>query len=268
MDDVFGQGEHAVRFEWGPSGATTVRADVNVVVDVLSFTTSVSIAVERGMRVHPCRWHDVRARELADEHDAVLAVGRLEGRRTHPWGVLPSLSPASLLACEPVRRLVLPSPNGSTIAALLDDGGSAVAAGCLRNAAGVAEWLARTLDDGLSVAVVAAGERWQHDDSLRPCLEDHLGAGAVLSHLVALGHGAALSPEARAAAALFDVSAGRLAGALHACAGGRELTAKGFAQDVEVAAELSVSTVVPVLVDGAFVAASSPVSAPGGSTGA
>jgi 2-phosphosulfolactate phosphatase len=77
MADLFGQGGFGLRMDWGPVGARAARADVSVVVDVLSFSTSVCIAVERGMRVYPYRWMGARAAEFAREHDAVLAVGRL-----------------------------------------------------------------------------------------------------------------------------------------------------------------------------------------------
>lgn len=254
MADLFGQGDFEVRFDWGPAGARATEADVAVVVDVLSFSTSVSIAVGRGMAVYPFRWNDARAEAFAAERGAHLAIGRLEASRDGL--VAPSLSPAALLACPPVARLVLPSPNGSTIAALLRDRGTTVAAGCLRNAAAVARWLARALGTGHSVAVIAAGERWSQDDSLRPALEDNLGAGAILSGLVALGYGNRMSPEARSSAGLFEVSLAGLVDRLHDCVGARELTGKGFGSDVEVAADLDASTVVPVLTEGAFVAAS------------
>jgi 2-phosphosulfolactate phosphatase len=65
--------------------------------------------------------------------------------------------------------------------------------------------------------VIAAGERWRYDDSLRPAVEDHLGAGAILSALVALGHGDGFSPEARAAVDLFDASLGSLDERMHNC---------------------------------------------------
>ncbi|MDP9822983.1 hypothetical protein [Nocardioides massiliensis] len=55
MADLFGQGEFGVRLDWGPTGAQATRADVAVVVDVLSFSTPVTVAVERGMRVFPYR---------------------------------------------------------------------------------------------------------------------------------------------------------------------------------------------------------------------
>jgi 2-phosphosulfolactate phosphatase len=97
------------------------------------------------------------------------------------------------------------------------------------------------------VAVVAAGERWP-DDTLRPAVEDLWGAGAVL----ALLDEGELSPEARLAADAFRAVEPSLPTALRGCASGRELAAAGFAEDVDVAAELDVSSVVPVLSDGAF----------------
>ncbi|MDT9592352.1 2-phosphosulfolactate phosphatase [Nocardioides zeae] len=255
MTDLFGQGGHQVRLDWGPTGAVVARADIAVVVDVLSFSTSVTVAVERGMRVYPYRWRDERAGEYAASRDAVLAVGRLEAARSGATPA-PSLSPAGLLRCAPAPRLVLPSPNGSTIAAALAGAGSRVVVGCLRNARAVARWLVPELDAGHSVVVVAAGERWTEDDSLRPALEDHLGAGAVVSALAATGHGSGLSPEARAAAELFDVARTTLTERLRDCVGGRELYAKGFGADVDVAAAFDVCDVVPVLEDEAFAATS------------
>ena len=58
------QAGHRIRLEWGPTGAAVIarRADVAVVVDVLSFTTTVTVAVERGITVYPFRWRDERVR--------------------------------------------------------------------------------------------------------------------------------------------------------------------------------------------------------------
>ena len=161
-----------------------------VVVDVLSFTTTLTVAVERGIVVYPFRWKDERATAYAEERDAVLAVGRSQP------GV--SLSPASVrAAAEGVERLVLPSPNGSTISLGLAESGATVVGASLRNRSAVARWL----PTGARVAVVAAGERWP-DGSLRPAVEDLWGAGAVLAALVDLG-ATDLSPEARVAEQAF-----------------------------------------------------------------
>lgn len=250
---LLGQADHDVRLDWGPIGAAATGADVCVVVDVLSFSTSVSVAVDRGTEVLPYAWRGPDAQEYAARHDAVLAVGRLESLRDGTV-VAPSLSPAGLLAADPLPRLVLPSPNGSTIAALARDRGATVVAGCLRNAGAVAGSLAEALGAHRSIAVVAAGERWP-DGSLRPALEDHLGAGAILSALLRLAPGARPSPEAAAAATLFESARDRVPQWLGECVGSRELAGKGFAEDVEIASALDATGVVPVLVDAAFVAA-------------
>ena len=222
-----------VSCEWGPHGAA--GGGTVVVVDVLSFTTSVGVAVERGTAVLPCPWRDPRADDLAARFGAVLAVGRRETTPAHPW----SLSPAALRRAPAPERLVLPSPNGSAVAAAATD---TVVAASLRNAAAVAAWLR---DRPGPVRVVPAGERWP-DGSLRPALEDLLGAGLVLAGLD-LGDA---TPEALAAAALaraVDVPA-----LVRGCTSARELVDGGFGDDVEVALEMGTSDVVPVLVDGAF----------------
>lgn len=253
VDPAHRQGAHRVRLEWGPTGAAAVAAgcDVAVVVDVLSFTTTLTVALDRGITVLPYAWRDSRAGEHAAAHDAVLAVGRLEAREW-PGGV--SLSPASLAALGPdhgIERLVLPSPNGSAISFALRDSGCVVVGASLRNARAVGEWLAPQVESGALVAVVPAGERWP-DGSLRPAVEDLWGAGAVLMSLGRYVDMSAWSPEARVAAAAYDAVRARLGDELIASAGGAELVGKGFASDVWVAAESDVSDVVPVLDGSAF----------------
>lgn len=254
------QSTHRIRLEWGPTGAAAVPADYAVVVDVLSFTTTLGVALERGIEVFPFRWRDARAAEHALRHGATLAVGRFEamsrGDARHV-----SLSPASLAEVMGVERLVLPSPNGSTIAFALADSGAQVVGACLRNAGAVARWLAPRVADGASVVVVPAGERW-HDDTLRPAVEDLWGAGAVLSALVDLVEGPSqASPEARTAAAAWQAAV--LPADLLTCASGIELADAGFVADVEIAAQHDVSEVVPVLVGESFRdAAALPSSAP------
>jgi 2-phosphosulfolactate phosphatase len=239
---------HRIRFDWGPTGAAAIAegADVAVVIDVLSFTTTLCVAVDRGMTVLPYRWRDERAAAYAEERAATLAVGRLEGRALPPSSAV-SLSSAAMSQVSGVSRIVLPSPNGSSISFGLADSGCTVVGACLRNRTAVAAWLAAR---GGTVAVVAGGERWP-DGSLRPAVEDLWGAGAVLALLPRED----LSPEARVAADAFLAVEASLADSVHGCASGRELSAVDFADDVAVAAELDVSDVVPVLSDGEFRAA-------------
>jgi 2-phosphosulfolactate phosphatase len=242
-----GQSAYARRLDWGLDGARALVADARlgdtaVVVDVLSFTTTLTIAVEQGIVVTPYPWHAADAPSYAAARGATLAVGRREGLAS---GAV-SLSPVSFLGSPDVARVVLPSPNGSAIAFALADAGVTVVGACLRNAGAVAHWLQEHA--GARVSVVAAGERWP-DGGLRPAVEDLWGAGAVLR---SLGDDGA-SPEARAAAAAFAAVRERLTDELRACASGRELVADGFTADVDLAADLDASAVVPVLDDDAFV---------------
>ena len=221
-----------VELEWGAEGINALgpTADVIVIVDVLSFSTCVDVAVGRGATVYPYAWRDGTAERFAVEHSAQLATKRGDG------GL--SLSPASLDELRPGERVVLPSPNGSTLSLTAREHGI-VLTGCLRNAAAVAH---ASLALGRSIAIVPAGERWA-SGHLRPALEDLLGAGAITSHFDSRH----LSPDARAAAAAFHGARLHLASTLLNCPSGRELCDIGFQRDVEIAAMLDVSTTVPRL---------------------
>ncbi|MQW77120.1 2-phosphosulfolactate phosphatase [Nocardioides sp. dk4132] len=232
----------AVRFDWGLPGALAQDTDVTVVVDVLSFTTTLTLALEHGIEVFPFGSNDLRATNYALTRGAMLAVGR---GRALPGEV--SLSPSSLSSADlGMHRLVLPSPNGSSICFALAAArpGSTVLAASLRNADAVADAVREEVAAGRTVTLVAAGERWP-DRSLRPAVEDLWGAGAVLRKLTARGVDD-LSVEARVAASAYDAVAGTLRRDLLDCASGRELCDRGFARDVEIAAGTG-SRVVPRL---------------------
>ena len=95
--------------------------------------------------------------------------------------------------------------------------------------------------------MIPCGERWP-DDSLRPAVEDLIGAGAIISHL-----GGSKSPEARVAEAVFEASRTDLARTVAACASGQELIQRGFAADVDLASRLDCSESVPLLQDESYV---------------
>ncbi|MGH8876071.1 MAG: 2-phosphosulfolactate phosphatase [Stackebrandtia sp.] len=246
MSDWFTQDGYGVRFGWGPDEARVLShpEGATVIVDVLSFTTAVSVVVDNGGVVYPYRWRDETAADYARQLRAELASSRRQGDDASPW----SLSPAALRDAPAVDRLVLPSPNGATIAASVDE--STVVAACLRNATATAAWLGAQGFGTVRrpVAVIAAGERWPHG-GLRPALEDLLGAGAVLSALAVVP--GAHSPEAAATRAVFRATTD-VADAVRGCGSGVELTDRGFAADVDVALEVDASTTVPVIVDGGF----------------
>ena len=124
------QADFDLRCEWGLHGlhATTGAIDAIVIVDVLSFSTAVDVAVSNGAIVLPYRWQDESAPGFARQQGAVLASGRHPGQY--------SLSPASLRSVPAGTLLVLPSPNGSTLS--LSTRGIPTFTACLRNARSVA----------------------------------------------------------------------------------------------------------------------------------
>jgi 2-phosphosulfolactate phosphatase len=229
------QDDSDIRCEWGSAGLTHCLAssEAVIIVDVLSFSTCVDVAVSQGAQVYPFGTADDSAVAFAEAQGAILAS------RDRRVGF--SLSPASLRSLPAGARLVLPSPNGSALS--LATGRLPTFAGCLRNAAAVAG-AARA--SGRRITVIAAGERWP-DGSLRFALEDLLGAGALIGHLVGTQ-----SPEAMAAVALFSALESRLPEVLRSCASGRELIERGSADDLPIAAALNASDAAPVLVGGAY----------------
>jgi len=111
---AFDQSGFTVRVEWGERGLSALAAttDVLVIVDVLSFSTATEVAVSRGAIVLPFASRDAAAAAtFAEQQDALLAVPRQRVSNAHTY----SLSPASLQHLPRDTRLVLPSPNGSTL---------------------------------------------------------------------------------------------------------------------------------------------------------
>ena len=235
----FSQEAWTCRCEWGPGAvAALAAADVTIVVDVFSFTTCVDVATSRGASILPYAWNDASAAEFACSQRAELAGRRRQAKY--------SLAPESYLEAQAGLRCVLPSPNGAQVTLAAARTPSVVLAGSLRNARAVAE-AARQL--GRTFNVVPAGERWP-DGSLRPALEDWLGAGALLRGLPG-----SRSPEAESAVALFERHSERLVEALDHCGSGRELDGRGHARDKFIAGQLDVSSCVPRFDGIAFVAA-------------
>src|SRR5262249_43652685 len=168
---LFDQSSYSIRCEWGEKGIKVLApiSDVVVIVDVLSFSTSVEIATAQGATVYPYRWNDDSA------HDFARSVGAVVADKNNQSGY--RLSPTSLQNLPPNIRLVIPSPNGSQLS--LSTGTTPAIAGCLRNCRAVAE---AALAKGKKIGVIAAGEQWT-DGTLRPCLEDLIGAGAIIRYL-------------------------------------------------------------------------------------
>lgn len=221
--------------EWGAKGIEALidRVDVFVIVDVLSFSTCVDIAVARGASVHPFAFKDDTAIAYA------RSIGGTCASPTRSKTEL-SLSACSLQVIEAGTKLVLPSPNGSQLSKLTHN--KPTFAGCLRNASAVA---LAAQERGERIAIISAGERWP-DESIRFSIEDWLGAGAIIKEL-----NGKPSSEAELAASSF-ASVDDLGSVLSSCSSGMELIERGFPEDVELAAQLNVSTCAPMLVKGAY----------------
>ena len=109
---VFSQEGYQLRLEWGPEGVRALRdCDVLIVVDVLSFTTSVDLVVGNGGQVRPSRW---RPESGKDSATSITRRGRPD------WS-----------SCR--RR------TASNLCFLAAETGAHVLAACLRNATAVAK---------------------------------------------------------------------------------------------------------------------------------
>ncbi|MET0136428.1 MAG: 2-phosphosulfolactate phosphatase [Kibdelosporangium sp.] len=228
---MFTQDGFGVRLEWGTDGLATIAPHcmVVIVVDVLSFSTSVDLVVGRGSKVKLTTW-----------------TGESPGLRR----------PSALKSVQAGTDVNLGSPNGG---ALCEQASklTQVMAGCLRNADAVADRAIDVADHG-PIGVIAAGEQWgvnldERGDPgrLRPAIEDYLGAGAIVSALLEQGYSPA-SPEAALSATTFRAASPYLGDLLGASGSGLELGAKGLSEDIAIAGQVNVSKAAPLLVDGMF----------------
>jgi 2-phosphosulfolactate phosphatase len=244
--------DSSVHVEWGATGAALAagRGDVVVVVDVLSFSTTLSIAVSRDFTC--LVYSDAEIESLGGPAMAAIRLGAkpLGKRRAVGPGQV-SLSPASLLTAEPGRRVVFTSLNGATVVSAAAKA-PALLVGAPRNATACAELAAQSLARTMAgrITVVACGERWTSVEpgveGMRPAVEDWLGAGAICAALAELGY--SLSAEARLAAATWR--APTALEDLAECVSARELCAGGFASDVKLALEVDADTLVPARMAG------------------
>lgn len=252
----FNQEPYDCRVEWGLRGAREAakRGDITIIVDVLSFSSTVVTALHHGAVVYPCAPPLSQAQAYADKMGGKLAISRAEAARVGGY----SLSPLSYRSTDAGQRIVLCSLNGAacTVAAAASP---ALLIGCLLNAAAVAQAADRLRQryPAASVTIVPCGEQWENsregDNTLRPGIEDYIGAGAILTRL----HGSR-SPEAMLCAAAYEsaVSTASLDRLLWECGSGRELRMHGYEEDVRHSSHLDKYDIVPLLVDGRFVNAS------------
>lgn len=247
---MFDQQGFACKVDWGKRGAREAarRGDITIIVDVLSFSSTVVTAATMGAILYP---HpppiNERARSYAEQLGAELMLSRAKAARAGT----PSLSPLSFGPQHRGHAFVICSLNGAActwLAAKVP----ALLIGSLLNATAVAHEANRLQKQtGAAITVIACGEHWaasQPDENdLRPAIEDYLGAGAILAQL-----DGSKSPEAQLCIGAFEQAAPRLDALIWDCGSGRELRAFGFAADVGHCARLDAYDTVPVLAQNRF----------------
>ena len=226
-----------INCEWGIDGINKYSSisDITIIVDILSFSTCVDIALSQKAIVYPYVYKDDSAIEYAAANDAVLASFNRSKDKF-------SLSPLSLKKISEGTRIVLPSPNGSELS--LCSLSKVTLCACFRNYRVVAEY-ANSISE--NIVVIPAGEKWPNG-TIRFAIEDYLGAGALLSELKG-----ERSAEANAAKKLFESLKPDLKHIISGSLSGRELIEKGFPEDVDLALELNAGRSVPVLKNKYFV---------------
>jgi 2-phosphosulfolactate phosphatase len=245
---MFSQAPYTCKVEWGRRGAREAasRGDIVIIVDVLSFSSTVVSAMNAGVIIYPYP-PDLDGKSYAESVGAEYILGRAETVRAGK----PTLSPVTFSTDHQNKPYVLSSLNGAYctwIAAKVP----ALLIGSLLNASAVAEAANNIQQDtGAAITVVPSGEMWndirENEDRLRPSIEDYLGAGAILSKLKGQ-----LSPEAKVCTAAFHGSKDHLKELIWDCGSGRELRERGYEQDVLHCSQLDVTAAVPILIERRF----------------
>jgi 2-phosphosulfolactate phosphatase len=177
------------------------------------------------------------ARDLA-RRDGRLLFGEVDGHA--PPGFDHGNSPveASKAVIEG-RSAVLFTTNGTTALCSLAERGAAVLAGALTNAGAVVEAIAEADD----VVIVCAG----NEGGKRFAMEDFLAAGEIARLTRDAYPGIDIGDSARLAIAA--ASTGNLARRFAQSRHGKATTARGYAEDIDYAAQLNLSEAVPAMVE-------------------
>ncbi|MFD1888234.1 2-phosphosulfolactate phosphatase [Paenibacillus wenxiniae] len=240
-----------IKLEWGQRGARAAaeRGDIVIIVDVLSFSSTVVTAVQYGAHIYPYPPPiNEQAKAYAQSIDAEIVWGRAESLKYGGH----SLSPITFTAADKNKRFVMCSLNGAACTWIAADA-QALLIGCTLNATAVAEAANRLrVTSGCAITVVPCGEKWpdamENENTLRPSIEDALGAGMILSRLKG-----SISPEAEVCKGAYQYVKDSVQQLIWDSASGRELRERGHEQDVIHCSQLNQMNIVPVLRDNRFV---------------
>ncbi|KXK49916.1 MAG: putative 2-phosphosulfolactate phosphatase [Chlorobi bacterium OLB5] len=226
-----------INCEWGVEGVRKYSpgSEITIIIDVLSFSTCVDVALSRNALVYPYKYKDESAIEYAKDNNAVLASFKRSKEEL-------SLSPQSLMNIKEGTKIILPSPNGAELS--LNTYSNITITACLRNYKIVADYV-NSING--NIAVIPAGEKWQNG-SIRFAIEDYLGVGALISVL-----NGELSAESFAAKKYFEAFESELKDVIINSYSGKELIEKGFSEDLEIALDMFSGNSIPVLKEKCFV---------------
>jgi 2-phosphosulfolactate phosphatase len=233
---VYSQSPYVCRVEWGLRGAREAaeRGDITVIVDVLSFSSTVVTAFHFAPWIFLHRRPGTTSGTVCEKTKSRPRRGPKRGRRTGRPLLIPRF-PERSGVFRGRRKGVRPVGRSLLNVSAVDDAAERIHA--------------RT---GADITVVPCGEQWadarEGENRLRPGIEDDLGAGAILSRLRR-----SLSPEARVFMGAFRSVRNSLAELIWDCAGGRELRLRGFAEDVRFCARMDAFGEVPLLQGDRFV---------------
>ncbi|MFD0710519.1 2-phosphosulfolactate phosphatase [Paenibacillus sp. GCM10027626] len=246
----FDQSPFEVKLEWGQKGARIAsdRGDIVIIVDVLSFSSTVVTAVEYGAEIYPYPPPiNDDAKAYADRIGAKMVWGRAESIKYDGH----SLSPLSFTASDKGQKFIMCSLNGAACSRIASKV-PALLVGCPLNATAVvnkANYLRTKLKS--DITVIACGEKWpdaaDSEYQLRPGIEDYLGAGMILAKL-----NGSKSSEAEVCIGAYEYSKNKLAELIWDSTSGRELRERGYGQDVIHCSQVDYSAIVPVLCGDSF----------------
>lgn len=246
---MFDQSNYECRVEWGKRGAREAaeRGDITIIVDVLSFSSTVVSAVSQGAIIYPYP-PNLDGKKYAHKIGGEYILGRNEaailGKAT--------LSPISFNQTHANNKYVLCSLNGA-FCTWIASKVPALLIGSLLNYKSVAS-VANDLrkKTNTNITIIPCGELWndirENEDGLRPSIEDYLGAGAILSEIEG-----SKSPEAEVCIGAYLHSKHRIKDLIWESGSGRELRLKGFEDDVKHCSLLNKYKAVPILKDKCFV---------------
>ncbi len=238
-----------IHLEWSAIGAklAAARGDIVVIVDVLSFSTSVTVVLANGGTALSYSHQEIQE-QGGPEAVALRLNAEIISRDRQFTQSRFSLSPVSLKAIQPQDRIVLTSINGARCVSSAAKS-PIVVIGALINRLAVAEAISQMLrlSETNRCTLIACGELWSSifpaEEGMRPSIEDLIGVGAIAQ---ALSTEFTLSIEAQNAVDTFNANRENLLSFLSNSISGRQLISRDFGGDVELASQLDSEKVVAV----------------------